>query len=129
VIAEKFHAIVELGMDNSRMKDYFDLDHLAKTQSFDGSTLAQAVQGVFERRGTPLPDGTPVGLRPAFGEDAVKQTQWRAFVRRLHMEENAPELNAVAAGVKTFLIPPVEALRLRGSFDASWTPGGPWGPK
>ena len=25
VIAEKYHAIVELGLDNSRMKDYFDL--------------------------------------------------------------------------------------------------------
>ncbi len=27
VIAEKFHAMVDLGMDNSRMKDYFDIRH------------------------------------------------------------------------------------------------------
>jgi hypothetical protein len=38
VVAEKFQALVALGMLNSRMKDFFDLWAIAETFSFDGST-------------------------------------------------------------------------------------------
>ena len=126
MIAEKFQAIVELGMDNSRMKDYFDLNYLATTQSFGGPMLAQAIQATFARRKTPLPQQTPVGLLPVFGEDTVKQTQWRAFARKLQMEEGPLPLNEIIAGLRAFLVPPVEALLRKHSFDKSWTPGGPW---
>ena len=126
MIAEKFQAIVELGMDNSRMKDYFDLNYLATTQSFDGPILAQAIQAAFARRKTALPEETPVGLLSAFGEDAVKQTQWRAFARKLQMEEDARSLNDIIAGLQAFLIPPVHAVLRKEAFRKSWTPGGPW---
>jgi len=129
VVAEKLHAIVELGMDNSRMKDYFDLDQLAKTKSFEGGRLAQAIQATFKRRRTPIPPETPVGLQSTFGEDVLKQTQWQAFLRRLHVEEGAPSLIAVTASLRVFLLPVLAGLDLRGSFDASWSPGGPWRPK
>jgi hypothetical protein len=39
VIAEKLHAMVVLGMNNSRMKDFFDLAVIARTSELDGSTL------------------------------------------------------------------------------------------
>ena len=126
MIAEKFQAIVELGMDNSRMKDYFDLNHLAATQSFDGPTLAQAIQAVFARRKTPLPKETPLGLHPAFGEDEVKQTQWRAFARKLQMADGARSLDQIINGLQAFLLPLVEALLRKKPFNKSWTPGGPW---
>ena len=126
MIAEKFHAIVEIGIDNSRMKDYFDLNYLLTTQSFDGPVLAEAIQAAFARRKTPLPEETPVGLLPVFGEDPVKQTQWHAFARRHQLEEGALSLNEIIAGLLAFLVPPVEALLRKDSFDKSWTPGGPW---
>ncbi len=129
MIAEKFQAIVELGMDNSRMKDYFDLNYLATTQSFDGPVLAQAIQATFARRKTQLPEETPVGLLPAFGEDTVKQTQWRAFARKLQMAEGMLSLNEVIDGLQAFLISPVEALLRKDSFNKSWTPSGPWRDK
>ena len=126
VIAEKFQAIVELGMDNSRMKDYFDLHYLAKTQAFDGPMLAQAIQAAFARRRTLLPDEPPVGLLPAFGEDPVKQTQWRAFARKLQIEEGAFSLSEIVADLHPFLVPPVKALLQKEAFAKSWMPGGPW---
>jgi hypothetical protein len=50
VIAEKFQALVDLGMANSRMRDFFDLHYLATTLHLDGSTLATAIQATFTRR-------------------------------------------------------------------------------
>ena len=126
MIAEKFQAIVALGMDNSRMKDFFDLSYLATTLSFDGGKLARAIQAVFARRKTPLPGESPVGLQSAFGEDAVKQTQWRAFTRKLQREEGGQSLSEIIAGLQAFLLPPVEALLRSESFEKSWAPNGPW---
>jgi len=42
-IAEKLHAMVELGLGNSRMKDYYDLWFLSTEYAFDGNVLANAV--------------------------------------------------------------------------------------
>ena len=60
VIAEKFHAMVELGIDNSRMKDFFDLAVIARTSEIDGGVLVQALRATFARRGTKLPSSVDV---------------------------------------------------------------------
>ena len=126
VVAEKFQAMAELGMDNSRMKDYFDIHYLAKTQPFSGATLAQAIQKTFARRKTALPEGMPTGLLPEFAEDAVKQTQWNAFIQKLRTDEITVSLDEVINLIKVFLSFPVEALRKQKPFKKSWKPGGPW---
>lgn len=41
VIAEKFEALVDLGMANSRMKDLFDLTYLSATLALDGAVLGK----------------------------------------------------------------------------------------
>ena len=51
-IAEKFEAMVKLGIANSRMKDLHDLRSLATLFAFDGKTLSEAVRRTFEKRGT-----------------------------------------------------------------------------
>ena len=43
VVAEKFEAMEQLGLLNSRMKDYFDLWVLARHYAFDGELLRQAI--------------------------------------------------------------------------------------
>ena len=48
VVAEKLHAMVLLGIANSRMKDFYDLCTIA--ESFDLPTLARSVRVSFERR-------------------------------------------------------------------------------
>jgi hypothetical protein len=57
VIAEKLDAMVQLGMANSRMKDFFDIVFLSRTFDFDGDLLARAIRATFERRRTALPEG------------------------------------------------------------------------
>jgi hypothetical protein len=66
-VAEKSESIVELGLINSRLKDFYDLWMLAGTLSFDGQGLADALSATFRTRGTELPKETPVALTITFG--------------------------------------------------------------
>ena len=128
VVAEKFQAMVELGIGNSRMKDFFDLWVIGREFAFDGELLARAVQATFERRKTELPDETPLALTETFSSDAGKQTQWRAFLRRIQPQTSAtpPDLEEIVQFLKRFLIPLIEACRQGHPFEATWSPGGPW---
>ena len=82
VIAEKFEAIVSLGIANSRMKDYFDLWVLLRNADLEPSILEQAVQATLTRRGTVMPTGIPVGLSDQFASDKSRVALWDAFVGR-----------------------------------------------
>lgn len=109
VFAEKLEAIVQLGLPNSRMKDYFDLLVLARENAMDATVLVQAIAATFARRGTPLPATPPVGLTEVFGNDPAKQTQWKAFLRKGRLA--APDLGAVVAELAAFSQSPLsEAL-------------------
>ncbi|MBV8636253.1 MAG: nucleotidyl transferase AbiEii/AbiGii toxin family protein [Burkholderiaceae bacterium] len=93
VIAEKYEAIVSLGMANTRMKDYFDLWFLATYAEIDDAVLLQAVQATLSRRRTDVPTNVPMGLASAFATSPIKQQQWRAFLFKSKLE--APDLNEV----------------------------------
>jgi hypothetical protein len=59
VIAEKFQAMVQLGIANTRMKDFHDLKTLSELFDFESGPLADAIQRTFERRKTVLPVDEP----------------------------------------------------------------------
>lgn len=82
VVAEKFEAIVTLGMANSRMKDFYDLLSLSREFPFEGKLLSEAFQKTFTRRGTQLPREMPVAFTPEFFEDADKKKQWAGFCNK-----------------------------------------------
>ncbi len=103
VIAEKLQAIVSLGMVNSRLKDYFDLQVLLVREELDAQVLAEAVRRTFAVRSTPLPQQVPLGLSNEFGEDPDKQTQWRAFLQRNELGE--VPLPAVVSQIREGLMP------------------------
>ena len=103
VIAEKLEAAVSLGMANSRMKDFFDLDWLQAHQSFDYQVLSLAIHSTFERRKTPLPKETPLALTSDFTTDPSKVIQWNAFLRKSKLP--AQELEDVIQRIHTFLHP------------------------
>ena len=69
VIAEKFQAVVALGIANSRMKDFYDLWTLPKAVKIDHVELANTIRGTFSRRVTAIPASCPVGLSPAFSTE------------------------------------------------------------
>ena len=126
VVAEKFQALVALGMLNSRMKDFFDLWAIAETFSFDGPVLAEAIRATFERRNTDLPRQTPIALTTAFVEDAAKQTQWRGFLRRTALSMAPEPFAGIQDKVVAFVLPPTKALADGCAFTGKWEPGGPW---
>ncbi len=126
IVAEKLHAMVVLGIANSRMKDFFDLWSLARALEFSGSSLSKAIAATFGRRDTPIPEGTPIALTGEFATDGEKQTQWKAFGNRGTVEGDLPGLSEVVSTMRDFLGPPLQALRQGRKFGKTWTSGGPW---
>ena len=92
VIAEKFEAMVILGMANSRMKDFYDLYMLAKTFTVDGFRLSQAFKTTSDRRQTPIPTGIPLAFTEEFVNDSDRHLQWSAFIRKSRLTDHAPSL-------------------------------------
>lgn len=125
VVAEKLEALVKLGLANSRMKDFYDLQVLAAQFDFDGNLLAQAVRATFDRRLTSLPTETPVGLSSALFDDADKQRQWTAFVRKSNARE-AASLVDTCKMIECFVMPAIEAARHAQPWHSRWPAGGPW---
>jgi predicted nucleotidyltransferase component of viral defense system len=126
VVAEKYQALVHLGMANSRMKDFYDLWVIACQFSFDGTVLSRAIHNTFSRRRTLLPEHTPAGLSPAFHDDAQKNKQWNAFHRTGKLGIAPPPLADICGLLEAFLVPPTQALKQTRSFKVRWEAGGPW---
>ncbi|MEO8182465.1 MAG: nucleotidyl transferase AbiEii/AbiGii toxin family protein [Deltaproteobacteria bacterium] len=125
VVAEKLEAMVKLGLANSRMKDFYDLVILARMFVFEGDLLVRAIRATFQRRDTPLPNGLPVALTSTFVGDALKNTQWSAFVR-ISDTPSAGDLAAAAATIVEFAEAPLAAAASATLLTARWLPGGPW---
>ena len=101
VVAEKYQAMVSLGMVNTRLKDYFDLWVLMKHVSFDPNILREAIAATFARRKTPMPQELPLGLSGAFTLDATKITQWKAFLSKNKLQ--APPLDELVSELRPLL--------------------------
>jgi hypothetical protein len=125
VVAEKFEAMVQLGMANSRMKDFYDVAILARDFDFDGDLLARAIRATFERRRTPMPEGPPVALTAAFADDTTKMTQWSGFVRKAGVRD-AGTLAETVQAVSAFVERPLRAAIDGTSIASRWQAGGPW---
>ena len=126
VVSEKYQALVDLGMTNSRMKDFFDLRYMAREFEFDGAMLANAIRATFERRKTDIPRSRPIALTSKFSEDTTVRTRWLAFLRRSRLESLNQELSTVADEIWGFLGPATNALLSEKVFGMNWQPGGPW---
>lgn len=117
MIAEKFHAIVDLGMANSRMKDYYDLWIISQTFEIDRLRLAGAISATFARRNALIPDTVPEGLSRGFAEDDVKRQQWEIFKHHLGIDPGP--LDGVVDALNAFLMPAAAAAREAGGLDGT----------
>ena len=123
-IAEKFEAMVKLGILNSRMKDFFDVWLLSRQFDFAGRTLATAIATTFATRRTAVPS-EPIALTDAFAAETGKQTQWRGFIRRSRLQ--TPDYLAdVVTSLAVFLGPIAKALASGQVFEHVWHAPGPW---
>jgi predicted nucleotidyltransferase component of viral defense system len=85
VVAEKFQAMVALGVLNGRMKDYYDLWAIPRAIGISDNELDAAIRATFARRGTPIPVEPPPGLSAEMIADESKQRQWRAYAASLEL--------------------------------------------
>ncbi|MEA2463625.1 MAG: hypothetical protein QOJ98_1372 [Acidobacteriota bacterium] len=121
IVAEKLHAMVKLGIANSRMKDFFDVYMLASMREFDGELLSKAVSRTFRRRKTAIPEEA-FALSEDFYDDRPKQAQWRAFLRKTSVR--APEdFHAVGSLLRSFLVPVMASARSDTTASLTWRSG------
>jgi predicted nucleotidyltransferase component of viral defense system len=126
VVAEKYESIVDLGILNSRMKDYYDLRMMAKDFRFDGNSLVKAIKATFNNRNTDIPLETPLSLTEEFFSNQDKITQWKAFLKRSKLDDVSVDLSQVIDELCKFLLPPTIAVANNIAFNQVWTDGGPW---
>lgn len=108
VIAEKFQAMVALGIGNGRMKDYYDLWALPQVMPITADELDAAIRATFERRRTDIPRERPPGLSGELVDDETKQRQWRTYAASIELE--GVSLGEVVKAIWNFVAPSCQRL-------------------
>jgi predicted nucleotidyltransferase component of viral defense system len=120
VIAEKFEAMVKLGIGNSRMKDFWDVQFLIKNFLFEGILLQKAIKATFANRETSVPTNLPIALTEIFTKNADVIADWAAFIKRNRITSDA-DLEAVIESLRVFFEPIMEAESKNIAFDKHWS--------
>ncbi len=110
VVAEKFNAMIVLGMMNSRLKDFYDVYIILYQMNIDSKQLADAICSTFERRKTPLPVQMPSVFTDDFVNDGNKEVQWRAFLKRSLLADCDLSFSQVVVMIQQKLWPIVSKL-------------------
>jgi len=124
-IAEKFQAMVELELANSRMKDFYDTWLLSNHLNFDGNILSKAIKATFTKRNTEIPKQPPFCLTEDFYKNENKINQWNAFINKTDIGE-VGTLEEVTKILLDFLMPVSVAASNNHVFKSKWAPKGPW---
>jgi len=120
IFAEKFQTVIVRGVGNTRIKDFFDLRALKRTQFLDGGVVVAAFEATFGRRETEIPSVSP----PAFQDDFIRDygtKAWSNFLRKSGIQEKS-DFKSVVEEIEPFCMSFAEmALGMREIED--WTPG------
>jgi len=119
VIAEKFQAMVMLGIANSRMKDFYDIKTIASTMELDGEILFNAIKATFERRKTEMMTEPLYIFSDKFKNDDGKQTQWAAFLNKNGLEKEM-RFSEVIHEIQQFLEPVYQAIAEQRDYKQRW---------
>jgi predicted nucleotidyltransferase component of viral defense system len=126
VVAEKFESMVQLGIADSRMKDFYDIWLMSRLFEFDFGTLYKAIKDTFVRRNTSIPDAAPLALTEEFWGDSQKRTQWNAFLRKSKAENAERDFEKLVMAIAEFLLPVFQATQTGEMKSLHWKDGGPW---
>ena len=127
VIAEKFQAIVHLGLSNTRMKDFHDIWALSESYDIDGEALLVAVDNCFRRRGTAWSEEMPDSLTSEFYSDSNIQMAWDHYSGSATLMEPPPDsFEEVGDRVIALLKPIGESIAFNESFRMRWVAGDNW---
>lgn len=125
VIAEKFEAMVKLGIGNSRMKDFWDVRFLIKNFSFEGELIQKAIRATFANRQTVVPQDLPVALTEVFTRNSEVIADWRAFIKRGKITSDT-DFESVIESLREFFKPIIEAETQNTALGRNWTPKAGW---
>jgi hypothetical protein len=107
-MAEKFLAMARLGIDNSRMKDFYDMVVMFRLFDFDPELLAKAIQNTCKARNYKLTKALPVALTETFYENPNKKSLWKGFSQRAGLTIPVGNLAEVVAELRKYLLPILE---------------------
>ncbi|MEM6769426.1 MAG: nucleotidyl transferase AbiEii/AbiGii toxin family protein [Bacteroidota bacterium] len=106
LIAEKFNAMIDLGVFNSRMKDFYDVHkfiHLC-----DPSVLNVAISNTFRVRATKWAKDHPL-FQDSFYADPDRLRQWELFLKKNHLTRT--DFEDVKGRIVSVLMPIYLSLR------------------
>lgn len=106
IISEKLHAIVSRMELTSRMKNFYDINYLAKNYSFDSQIIKEAVIHTFAFRDTPYTFKTVEDILRLANDNKISQ-RWINFCRNVINEEL--EFKKTLKLIVEFLNPPLQA--------------------
>ena len=120
VVAEKFQAMVKLGLANSRIKDFYDVWVIANEIEVEGGLLAEAINTTFSARKTSITKAPLEIFQDEFTKDADKQTQWNAFLNKNGLESELT-FKELMSQLQRYLETPYIALSDSKDFDKQWS--------
>lgn len=82
VVAEKFEAMIKLGLLNSRMKDFYDVYMLLTSKSLRMEELGNAISATFSNRNTPYIENHPL-FTDTFKTDSSRNMRWKAYLKKI----------------------------------------------
>ena len=109
IVAEKFHAMVERDVNNSRMKDFFDCYQILTTKELDDELLYEAIKATFDNRKLAYNANLQL-FNDDFCTDEVRLKRWEVFLKKIQWKESLSFANVMA----------VITVRLKGLFYRYW---------
>ena len=109
IVAEKFHAMVERDVNNSRMKDFFDCYQILTTKEIDDEMLYEAIKATFDNRELAYNANLQL-FNDDFCTDEVRLKRWEVFLKKIQWKESLLFADVMA----------VVTERLKGLYDRYW---------
>ena len=109
IVAEKFHAMVERDVNNSRMKDFFDCYQILTTKEIDDEMLYEAIKATFDNRELAYNANLHL-FNDDFCTDEMRLKRWEVFLKKIQWKESLSFANVMA----------VVTERLKGLFYRYW---------
>ena len=115
-IAEKFEAIVSLGYDNSRLKDFYDIYVIVSSFDLNGNELFNAIKETFGHRNTKFDE--IVIFENDFLDDIMIK-RWNSFIKKKKAMMELSLKDTINL-INKLLIPIVNALPNDEEFNKYW---------
>ena len=87
VIAEKFHAMIDRDVLNSRMKDFFDCYQILTTRELSDEILYEAINATFNNRQLEMKTDLKL-FTEDFATDEMRQKQWKSFLKKIQWKQD-----------------------------------------